>query len=125
MSQRWRADGNTVSDLTGPRFEPHTSRSTSHTRRQNSTHTRTYKCLGVNDYVNVIISQQIEKISESGKIVFDFLKTIPQLLSYSRITSFFSQRYESRYLKPGKNRLIFQKQSHTYRVSRISSLELD
>ena len=27
MSQRWRAVGNTVSDLTGPRFEPHTSRS--------------------------------------------------------------------------------------------------
>ena len=27
MPQRWRAVGNTVSDLTGPRFEPHTSRS--------------------------------------------------------------------------------------------------
>ena len=27
MSQRWRAIGNTVSDLTGPRFEPQTSRS--------------------------------------------------------------------------------------------------
>ena len=27
MSQRWRAIGNTVSDLTGPRFEPRTSRS--------------------------------------------------------------------------------------------------
>ena len=27
MSQRWRAVGNTVSDLTGPRFEPRTSRS--------------------------------------------------------------------------------------------------
>ena len=27
MSQRWRAVGNTVSDLTGPRFEPQTSRS--------------------------------------------------------------------------------------------------
>ena len=27
MSQRWRAVGNTVSDLTGPRFEPLTSRS--------------------------------------------------------------------------------------------------
>ena len=26
-SQRWRAVGNTVSDLTGPRFEPQTSRS--------------------------------------------------------------------------------------------------
>ena len=25
MSQRWRAFGNTVSDLTGPRFEPQTS----------------------------------------------------------------------------------------------------
>ena len=25
MSQRWRAVGNTVSDLTGPRFEPQTS----------------------------------------------------------------------------------------------------
>ena len=28
MLQRWRAAGNTVSDLTGPRFEPQTSRST-------------------------------------------------------------------------------------------------
>ena len=27
MSQRWRAVGNTVSDLTSPRFEPQTSRS--------------------------------------------------------------------------------------------------
>ena len=27
MSQRWRAVGNTVSDLTGPRFEPQISRS--------------------------------------------------------------------------------------------------
>ena len=27
MSQRWRAVSNTVSDLTGPRFEPQTSRS--------------------------------------------------------------------------------------------------
>ena len=27
MSQQWRAVGNTVSDLTGPRFEPQTSRS--------------------------------------------------------------------------------------------------
>ena len=27
MSQRWRAVGNTVSDLTGPRFEPRTSHS--------------------------------------------------------------------------------------------------
>ena len=27
MSQRWRAVGNTVSDLTGPRFKPQTSRS--------------------------------------------------------------------------------------------------
>ena len=27
MSQRWRAVGNNVSDLTGPRFEPQTSRS--------------------------------------------------------------------------------------------------
>ena len=27
MSQWWRAVGNTVSDLTGPRFEPQTSRS--------------------------------------------------------------------------------------------------
>ena len=27
MSQRWRAVGSTVSDLTGPRFEPQTSRS--------------------------------------------------------------------------------------------------
>ena len=27
MSQRWRSVGNTVSDLTGPRFEPQTSRS--------------------------------------------------------------------------------------------------
>ena len=27
MLQRWRAVNNTVSDLTGPRFEPHTSRS--------------------------------------------------------------------------------------------------
>ena len=27
MLQRWRAVGNTVSDLTGPRFEPQTSRS--------------------------------------------------------------------------------------------------
>ena len=27
MSQRWRAVGNTVSDLTGPRFERQTSRS--------------------------------------------------------------------------------------------------
>ena len=27
MSHRWRAVGNTVSDLTGPRFEPQTSRS--------------------------------------------------------------------------------------------------
>ena len=27
MSQRWRAFGNTVSDLTGPRFESQTSRS--------------------------------------------------------------------------------------------------
>ena len=27
MSQRWRAVGNTVSDLTGPKFEPQTSRS--------------------------------------------------------------------------------------------------
>ena len=27
MSQRWRAVGNTASDLTGPRFEPQTSRS--------------------------------------------------------------------------------------------------
>ena len=27
MAQRWRAVGNTVSDLTGPRFEPQTSRS--------------------------------------------------------------------------------------------------
>ena len=27
MSQRWRVVGNTVSDLTGPRFEPQTSRS--------------------------------------------------------------------------------------------------
>ena len=27
ISQRWRAVGNTVSDLTGPRFEPWTSRS--------------------------------------------------------------------------------------------------
>ena len=27
MSQRWRAIGNTVSDLTDPRFEPQTSRS--------------------------------------------------------------------------------------------------
>ena len=27
MSQRWRAVGNTVSNLTGPRFEPQTSRS--------------------------------------------------------------------------------------------------
>ena len=27
MLQRWRAVGNTVSDLTGPRFEPRTSRS--------------------------------------------------------------------------------------------------
>ena len=27
MSQRWRAVGNTVSDLTSPRFEPLTSRS--------------------------------------------------------------------------------------------------
>ena len=27
MSQRWRAVGNTVSDLTGPRFGPQTSRS--------------------------------------------------------------------------------------------------
>ena len=27
MSQRWRAVGNTVSDLTGARFEPQTSRS--------------------------------------------------------------------------------------------------
>ena len=27
MSQRWRAVGNIVSDLTGPRFEPQTSRS--------------------------------------------------------------------------------------------------
>ena len=27
MSQRWRAVGNTVFDLTGPRFEPQTSRS--------------------------------------------------------------------------------------------------
>ena len=26
-SQQWRAVGNTVSDLTGPRFEPYTSRS--------------------------------------------------------------------------------------------------
>ena len=26
MFQRWRAVGNTVSNLTGPRFEPHTSR---------------------------------------------------------------------------------------------------
>ena len=26
MLQRWRAVGNTVSDLTGPRFEPQTSR---------------------------------------------------------------------------------------------------
>ena len=25
MSQRWRAVGNSVSDLTGPRFEPQTS----------------------------------------------------------------------------------------------------
>ena len=25
MSQRWRAVGNTVSDLTGPRFQPQTS----------------------------------------------------------------------------------------------------
>ena len=28
MSQRWRAIGNTVSDMTGPRFEPQTSHST-------------------------------------------------------------------------------------------------
>ena len=27
MSQRWQAVGNTVSDLTAPRFEPQTSRS--------------------------------------------------------------------------------------------------
>ena len=27
MSQRWRAVGNTVADLTSPRFEPQTSRS--------------------------------------------------------------------------------------------------
>ena len=27
ISQQWRAVGNTVSDLTGPRFEPQTSRS--------------------------------------------------------------------------------------------------
>ena len=27
MLQRWRAVGNTLSDLTGPRFEPSTSRS--------------------------------------------------------------------------------------------------
>ena len=27
MSQRWQAIGNTVLDLTGPRFEPQTSRS--------------------------------------------------------------------------------------------------
>ena len=27
MSQRWQAIDNTVSDLTGPRFEPHASRS--------------------------------------------------------------------------------------------------
>ena len=27
MSQRWRAVGNTVFDLTGPRFKPQTSRS--------------------------------------------------------------------------------------------------
>ena len=27
MSQRWRAVGSTVSDLTGPRFKPLTSRS--------------------------------------------------------------------------------------------------
>ena len=27
MLQRWRASGNTVSDLTGPTFEPRTSRS--------------------------------------------------------------------------------------------------
>ena len=27
MSQQWRTFGFTVSDLTGPRFEPHTSRS--------------------------------------------------------------------------------------------------
>ena len=27
MLQRWRAVGNTVSDLTGPRFEPQTPRS--------------------------------------------------------------------------------------------------
>ena len=27
ISQRWQAVGNTVSDLTGPRFEPQTSRS--------------------------------------------------------------------------------------------------
>ena len=27
MSQRWRTVGNTVFDLTGPRFEPQTSRS--------------------------------------------------------------------------------------------------
>ena len=29
ISQRWRVVGNTVSDLTGPRFEPQTSRSRS------------------------------------------------------------------------------------------------
>ena len=27
MWQRWRAGGSSVTDLTGPRFEPHTSRS--------------------------------------------------------------------------------------------------
>ena len=45
MSQRWRAVGNTVSDLTGPRFEPQTSRSRDERVTAWPTKYRKYDCI--------------------------------------------------------------------------------
>ena len=45
MSQRWRAVGNTVSDLTGPRFEPQTSRSREERVTARPTGRYNYNCL--------------------------------------------------------------------------------
>ena len=66
-SQRWRAVGNTVSDLTGPRFEPQTSRS----RDKRVTARPTGRlCVMTNESSRLKQKQNIEILASTPKVLF-------------------------------------------------------
>ena len=81
MSQRRRAVGNTVSDLTGPRFEPQTSRSRDErvtARPTGRLSSLKISCRSLN--ITLLIRQEILRLLISYEILQKILRNHPFLM---------------------------------------------